>query len=153
MKWPEYGCRTSGRDHPECRVVCMMPHPPPHIWVHPHNRSLQPLYFIYIILQSVHTFTNLQNVRTMQPSCPTISNSLVCTSTAASMGDPGSRRVTCLGEQPSAVASESNHGSSKASPTWFRLFFHFTLLELCIGRWWFGAHFFPFLFLLLFLFL
>ena len=42
------------------------------------------------------------------------SDSLACTSTVASIGDPSSGGVTHLGEQPSAVASESDHGSSKA---------------------------------------
>ena len=30
--------------HPEHRVFHTMPQPPPHIWAHPHNRSLHPLY-------------------------------------------------------------------------------------------------------------
>ena len=33
--------------HPECRVICTMPHPSPCIWVHPRNHSLQPLYLSY----------------------------------------------------------------------------------------------------------
>ena len=38
--------------HPECRVFCMMPHPPPHIWAHTHNQSLQPLYLSTTITTS-----------------------------------------------------------------------------------------------------
>ena len=33
-----------GQLHPECWVFHTMPHPPPHIWAHPHDWSLQPLY-------------------------------------------------------------------------------------------------------------
>ena len=56
----------------------------------------------------------------MKPSHPlsqrsSTAGSLACTSTAASIGDPGSRGVRRLGEWPSAVVSESDHGSSKAS--------------------------------------
>ena len=57
MKWPENGCRTSGRDHLDCWVIHMMPHPPLHIWAHPHDWSLQPLYLstlfynLYTLLQ------------------------------------------------------------------------------------------------------
>ena len=57
MKWPEKSCRTSGRDHPDHRVVHMMPHPPPHIWACTHNQSLQLLYLstlfynLYTLLQ------------------------------------------------------------------------------------------------------
>ena len=37
-------CNLCNRVHRECWVYCMMPHPPLHIWVHPHDRSLQLLY-------------------------------------------------------------------------------------------------------------
>ena len=39
-----------GRDHPDCQVICKMPHPPPLIWVCPHDRSLQPLYLHYVTM-------------------------------------------------------------------------------------------------------
>ena len=42
------------------------------------------------------------------------SDSLACTSTATSIGDPCSSGVGCLRERPSAVVSESDCGSSKA---------------------------------------
>ena len=35
--------------HPECWVFCAMPHPPLHIWVHPHDWSLQLLYLSFLI--------------------------------------------------------------------------------------------------------
>ena len=44
IKLPKNGCKASGRDHLGHQVVHMMPHPPPCIWVHPHNQSLQLLY-------------------------------------------------------------------------------------------------------------
>ena len=57
----------------------------------------------------------------MLPSHPAISqrsstsDSLTCTSTATSIGDPASHGVGCLGERPSAMVSESDHRSSYAS--------------------------------------
>ena len=58
-KLPENSHRTLGMVHLDCRVVCMMQHPPLHIWAHPHNWSLQPLYlstffynFFFTILQT-----------------------------------------------------------------------------------------------------
>ena len=60
-KLPENGRRTLGRDHPECQVVRMMPHPPLHIWAHPRDWSLQPLYLSTLFYKLfVHNFTNLQ---------------------------------------------------------------------------------------------
>ena len=44
MKLPKNGHKALGGDHPNHRVVCMMPHPPPHIWACPCDRSLQLLY-------------------------------------------------------------------------------------------------------------
>ena len=39
----------------------MMPHPPPHIWAHPCDRSLQPLYLSTLFCNTfVHNLTNLQ---------------------------------------------------------------------------------------------
>ena len=32
------------RVHPACWVYHVTPHPPPHIWAHPRDHSLQPLY-------------------------------------------------------------------------------------------------------------
>ena len=61
MKLPENGCRTLGRDHPDHRVVRVMPHPPLCIWAHPHDQSLQPLYLSTLFYNLfVHTITNLQ---------------------------------------------------------------------------------------------
>ena len=119
MKLPENGCRTLGREHLDCWVVHMMPYPPPHIWAHPHDWSLQLLYLSTLFYNLfVHTFTNLQirGLRSLHapPSQrSSTSDSLVCTSTATSIGNPGSHGVGCLGNQPSAVASESDHGLSK----------------------------------------
>ena len=79
-----------------------------------YNRFIYLHYFTI----SVHTFTNLQMQGLCSPHAPpsqrsSTSDSLACTSTATSIGDPSSHRVRCLWEQPSAVASESDHGSSK----------------------------------------
>ena len=61
MKLPQNSRRTSGMDHPDFQVVCVMPHSPLHIWAHPHDRSLQPLYLSTLFHNlSVHNFTNLQ---------------------------------------------------------------------------------------------
>ena len=112
-KLPENGLRTSGRDHP----VCVMPHPPPCICVCHRDRSLQPLYLSTLFNNLfVHTFTNLG---TMWPSCPAISEVLHLRIPCVhlhhpSIGDPGSCQVRHLGEWPSAVVSESDHGLSKA---------------------------------------
>ena len=62
MELPKNGRQTQGRDHLDHRVVCLMPHPPPHIWVHPRDRSLQPLYLHYITMLCI-LFTNLQIYR------------------------------------------------------------------------------------------
>ena len=75
-------------------------------------------FFLYIILQPLYTFTYLQ----MQglcgncvppPQSSSTSDSLACTSIAISPGNPGSRGVKHLREQPSAVASEFDCRSSK----------------------------------------
>ena len=96
-----------------------MPHPPLHIWVHPHDQSLQPLYLPYITA-AVHFLQTykITEARTRWPSHPpahssSISDSRACTSTAVSCGDPNSCGVERTGEQPSTVASESDHRSSK----------------------------------------
>ena len=44
MKLPKNSHKALGRDHPDHRVVHVMPHPPLHIWARPCDRSLQPLY-------------------------------------------------------------------------------------------------------------
>ena len=72
-----------------------------------------------------HFFYNFNTIFTNYgitlPSPPTISqrssisDSLMCTSNATSIGDPGSCGVGCLREWPSAVASESDCRSSYAS--------------------------------------
>ena len=54
--------KTSGRDHPDRWLVRLMPHPPPHIWAHPRDRSLQPLYLSTLYYNHC-TFTNLQIYR------------------------------------------------------------------------------------------
>ena len=60
-KLPENDRRTSGRDHPDCWVVHVMPHPPPHIWSHPRDWSQQLLYLSILFYNLfVHNFTNLQ---------------------------------------------------------------------------------------------
>ena len=59
---PKNGCQTQGRDHPDCRVVHPMPHPPLRIWACPHDWSLQPLYLHYITMLCI-LFTNLQIYR------------------------------------------------------------------------------------------
>ena len=47
-----------GRDLPEVRL---MPHPPPCIWAHLHDRSLQPLYLHYVTM--LHMGITLQIYR------------------------------------------------------------------------------------------
>ena len=59
MKLPKNGCKSLGRDHPDCWMVHVMPHPPQHIWACPHNWSLQPLYLSTLYYNRC-TFTNLQ---------------------------------------------------------------------------------------------
>ena len=39
-----------GRDLPDHQEDCLMPHPPPHIWAHPHDWSLQLLYLHYFTM-------------------------------------------------------------------------------------------------------
>ena len=58
----EKGHETQARDHPDHRVVCRMPHPPPHIWARPCDRSLQPLYLHYLAMRQlqIDTFTEMR---------------------------------------------------------------------------------------------
>ena len=56
---PKNGCETQGKDHPDCWVVHLMPQPPPHIWAHPHDQSLQLLYLSTLYYNRC-TFTNIQ---------------------------------------------------------------------------------------------
>ena len=131
--------------HLECQVSCTMP-PPPHIWAHPHDQSLQPLYHyfyneLYNKSRKIYICYNVfpGNMRPNRgPPAQTSSNSdsFTCTSMAIatssggnqSIGDPGICRVTQLGvwgdstgpcrqSTPITVASESNCGSSYASPS------------------------------------
>ena len=116
---PKMPTKTQDRDHLDHWVVCLMPHPPPHIWAHPCNRSLQPLYLHYITTLCIYRYTNLQKQgrggpRDLPAQSSSTSDSRAFTSTAVSCGDPGSCGVKCTGEQPPTVASESDHGSSKA---------------------------------------
>ena len=118
MKLPENGCRTSGIVHPSCQVVHVTPHPPPHIWAHPRDWSLQLLYLstlFYNLLYTILQIWRLCCYLTPPSQRSSTSDSLVCTSTAASIGDPGSCGVSHLRERPSAVVSESNCVSSKVS--------------------------------------
>ena len=95
------------RDIPGCQDAHPTPHPPPHIWVHPRDRSLQPLYLHDFFLQcckfiytKLHT-TGWDGAPTPPAHRACSSESGTCTSTASS----GSNRVEHL---------ESEHGSSKA---------------------------------------
>ena len=117
MKLPENGHRTLERDYLDHRVVHAMPPPPPHIWTHPHDQILQPLYLSTLFYNFLHNFTTrgLCSHLALPSQRSSTSNSLVCTSTATSFGDPSSRRVRHLRERPSAVTSESDCGSSKVS--------------------------------------
>ena len=47
--------------HPECQVFHMMPHPPLHIWTHPRDWSLQPLYLSTTITTSFITKTKIES--------------------------------------------------------------------------------------------
>ena len=103
-------------------MFCTMPHPPSHIWAHPHDWSLQPLYlspFLFTILTRV--FSTKSNYTNIFPAIAQRSSnfdSLTCTSTAASIGDPSTCGVRHLREWPSTpitLASESDRGSSYAS--------------------------------------
>ena len=77
MKLVENGRRTLGRDHPDPWVVCMMAHPPSHIWAHPHDRSLQPLYLSTLFYNPfVHNLTNLQTQDTSMTSMATMPHHL-----------------------------------------------------------------------------
>ena len=58
MEWPENSHRTLGRDHPDCWVVRVMPHPSPHIWVHPCDWSLQPLY-LFTLFYNLYTLLQI----------------------------------------------------------------------------------------------
>ena len=101
-----------GRDIPGCRDAHLTPHPPLHIWVHPHDWSLQPLYLHYFYNAALRNcFTNLHTRGRSGPSALPAqracnSESGTCTSTASS-GSPGSS-VEHKVEQ-----SESDCGSSK----------------------------------------
>ena len=108
--------------HLECQVVHVMPHPPLYIWAGPRNWSLQPLYLSTFLLQFLtQAFQQILNYADIFPAIAqrsSNSDSLTCTSTAASIVDPGPRGVGCLGEWTSApitVASEFDCGSSYAS--------------------------------------
>ena len=78
-----------------------------------------PISF-YNFTTSFSTKSNYPNVfpAIVQPNQSSNLDSLTCTSTAASIGDPSMHRVRCLGEWPSTpitVASKSDRGSSYAS--------------------------------------
>ena len=110
----ENGHRTSGTVHLDRQVVCMT-HILPHVFGHipaigAYNHFIYLHYFtiLYTILQT-HSYLTPQTQRS------STSDSLTCTSTTASIGDPSSRGVRHLGEQPSAVVLESDHGLSKVS--------------------------------------
>ena len=67
MKLSKKAAKTLGRDHPDCWVVREMPHPPPHIWAHPPNWSLQLLYLHYItmlclVIINLHIYRNEDGV-------------------------------------------------------------------------------------------
>ena len=47
--------------HPERWVFNETPHPPPHIWVHPHDQSLQLLYLSTTITTSFITETKIES--------------------------------------------------------------------------------------------
>ena len=47
LKWPWKDKSTMAMAHLERQVSRVMPHPPPGIWAHPHDQSLQPLYYHY----------------------------------------------------------------------------------------------------------
>ena len=49
------------RAYPEHQVFCAMPHPPPHIWVHPHDRSLQPLYLSTFYTNGMSFITKIES--------------------------------------------------------------------------------------------
>ena len=56
-----------GRNHLDHRVICEMPHPPPCIWAHPYDQSLQPLYLHYItmlclVITNLHIYRNEDGV-------------------------------------------------------------------------------------------
>ena len=79
-------------------------------------------HFIYPHFYNFNTiFYKFTNSGITLLSCPatsqrsSTSDSLMCTSTTSSIGDPGSCRVIRLWEQPPAMASESDHRSSYAS--------------------------------------
>ena len=131
------------------------------------------IYLHYFTI-SVHTATNLQMQGLCNPCTPpsqrsSTSDSLACTSTATSIGDPGScggwtsqgAAISCgVRIQPWVIEGKMFllfHGQPpvlrSSSPTWFWLSFLFTLLELCICRQWFRVCFFLFLSFLMFLFL
>ena len=52
---------TLSRDLPECWEICLMLHPPPHIWACPRDQSLQLLYLHYDTM--LHTEITLQIYR------------------------------------------------------------------------------------------
>ena len=58
MKLLENGHRTLGRDHPDCWVVCVMPHLPAYLGASPQPEPTTAL-FIYIILQSLCTLLQI----------------------------------------------------------------------------------------------
>ena len=107
---------TMAMAHPEHQVSHAMPHPPPHIWVCPHNRSLQPLFIIISTSFVTKSSKVMKNCKSgvlsgdARPNCrppaqrSSNSDSFTCTSTAIatsiggnqSIGDPGICGVTGL---------------------------------------------------------
>ena len=142
QKLPKNGHRkkTAATVHPGHLVFHAMPHPPLHIWAHPHNRSLQPLYFSLFLQEEGMSFCykNQAKYGNARPNHgppaqrSSSSASFMCTSTASiggnqSIGDPGICGVTrpqVGGDDvfphghstPIIIASESDCGSSYASP-------------------------------------
>ena len=151
-----------------------MPHPLLHIWAHPRDWSLQPLYLstlFYNLFVHTYKFTNLG---TMQPLCPTISEVFHLQLPCMHLYHPLHWKPQLTrGQMTWGVAISCGirirlrviegemfllfHGhppiSQSLLPTWFQLSIPFTLLKLCICRWGLRVHFLPFLFFLQFFFL
>ena len=108
--WPQYtqstGCSTQCHTFP-----CIFEHIPQ---PEPTSTLFIPISY-YNFTTSFATKSNYVNIFPTIAQRSSNSDSLTCTSTATSIGDPSTCGVRCLGEWPSTpitVVSESDHGSS-----------------------------------------